>query len=174
MWQSAPPFGELLAGCRRSAVHLEMRDHYDDPDEAPRVAAWKAGHLPNPDDRESWWRPWLDLVSETVTRGVVIRRARIVSEPVSEYTRYLYDGTLTNIAAGEQIRWLSRRNASDIALPGNDFWLFDDRLVRFGHFSGEGAYLGDDVTDEPDVAKLCASAFETVWERATPHNRYKI
>ncbi|MFE2376555.1 DUF6879 family protein [Streptomyces sp. NPDC059398] len=174
MWRNAPPFSELLAGCRESAVHLEMRDHYDDPDEAPRVAAWKAGRRPDPDNRASWWRPWLDMVAETVERGVEIRRSRIVSEPVSEYTRYLYDGTFTNIAAGEQIRWLPRQRASDIALPGNDFWLFDGRLVRFGHFSGEGTYLGDEVTDEPAVAKLCGEAFENVWARATPHEDYRI
>ncbi|MFE4175283.1 DUF6879 family protein [Streptomyces sp. NPDC056909] len=174
MWRTAPPFGELLAGCGRSAVHLEMRDHYDDPDEAPRVAAWKTGYRPDSTDRASWWRPWLDMVAESVARGVELRRARIVSEPVSEYTRYLYDGTFTNIAAGEQIRWLPRREASDIALPGNDFWLFDGRLVRFGYFSGEGTYLGDEVTDEPSVAKLCADAFESVWARATPHEDYKI
>ncbi|MET8938320.1 DUF6879 family protein [Streptomyces rubiginosohelvolus] len=174
MWRSAPPFGELLAGCRKSALHLEMRDHYDDPDEAPRVEAWKAGKRPDPNNRDSWWRPWLDMVSETVGRGVEIRRARIVSEPVSEYTHYLYDGTFTNIAAGEQIRWLPRKKASGIALPGNDFWLFDGRLVRFGYFSGDGAYLGDEVTDDASVAKLCAEAFESVWSKATPHEEYKV
>ncbi|WP_424216324.1 DUF6879 family protein (plasmid) [Streptomyces sp. BI20] len=174
MWQSAPPFSELLAGSRTSALHLEMRDYYDDPDEAPRVAAWEAGYRPNPDDRSTWWRPWLDMVQETVARGVDVRRARIVSEPVSRYTRYLYDGTFANIAAGEGIRWLPRKQASDIALPGNDFWVFDGKLVRFGYFSGEGTYLGDDVTDEPSVAKLCTDAFEAVWERAVPHEEYRI
>ncbi|MFH9111216.1 DUF6879 family protein [Streptomyces albus] len=174
MLRSAPPFGELMAQCQRSAVHLEMRDHYDDPDEAPRVQAWKSGYRPDPADRESWWRPWLDLVAETVARGVEIRRARIVSEPVSEYTRYLYDGTFTNAAAGEKIRWLPRRKASDLALPGNDFWVFDGRVVRFGYFSGDGVYLGDDVTDDPAVAKLCSEAFESVWERAIPHEEYRI
>ncbi len=174
MWRSAPPFAELLAGCQHSALHLEMRDHYDDPDEAPRVAAWKAGHRPDPDDRASWWRPWLDMVAEAVARGVVIRRARIVSEPVSEYTKYLYDGTFTNVAAGEEVRWLPRRNASDLALPGNDFWLFDNRLVRFGYFAGDGAYMGDQVSDEPAVAKLCSDAFQSVWSRATPHAEYRV
>ncbi|WP_406138653.1 DUF6879 family protein [Streptomyces sp. NBC_01089] len=174
MWRNAPPFSELLADCRESAVHLEMRDHYDDPDEAPRVTAWRAGHRPDPGNRASWWRPWLDMVAEAVGRGVAIRRSRIVSEPVSEYTRYLYDGTFTNISAGEQIRWLPRQQASDIALPGNDFWLFDGHLVRFGYFSGEGIYLGDEVTDEPAVAKLCGEAFESVWARATPHEDYRI
>lgn len=174
MPQTAPPFAELLAACRRSAVHLEMRDSYDDPDEAPGVAAWRAGRRPDPAGRASWWRPWLDMVSEATGRGVLIRRARIVSVPVSDYTRYLYDGTLTNIAAGEQVRWLPRRRASDLCLPGNDFWVFDDRLVRFGHFSGDGSYLGDEVDSRSAVVKLCADAFDAVWGRAVPHDRFEI
>ncbi|MFJ1931108.1 DUF6879 family protein [Kitasatospora sp. NPDC088160] len=174
MSPKAPTFVELLDAAQRSAVHLEMRDSYDDPDEAPRVAAWRAGHRHNLADRASWWRPWLDLVSGAVARGVEIRRARIVSEPVSEYTQYLHEGTFANVSAGEQIRWLPRRRASDLALPGNDFWVFDDTVVRFGHFSGAGAYLGDEVTGDPAVAKLCASAFEAVWSRAVPHENYRI
>jgi hypothetical protein len=174
MLRSAPPFAELLASCQRSAVHLEMRDSYDDPDEAPRVAAWKSGFRPDPDNRATWWRPWLDLVAETVNRGVVMRRARVVSEPVSAYTHYLYDGTFANIATGEQVRWLPRRQAWDLTLPGNDFWAFDDRLVRFGYFSGEGTYLGDEVTDDASVVNQCTAAFEAVWDRATPHDMYQI
>ncbi|MDT9700788.1 DUF6879 family protein [Streptomyces sp. P17] len=97
-------FSDLLAACTRSAVHLEMRDCYAVDYEKGPFADWRAGHRRDPVDRTSWWRPWLDLVQETVNRGVVIRRARIVSEPVSEYTRFLYDGTFTNVAAGEAVR----------------------------------------------------------------------
>jgi hypothetical protein len=151
-----------------------MRDAYAvDYEEGP-FAEWRAGHRHNPADRSSWWRPWLDLIQETVGRGVVVRRARIVSEPVSEYTRFLHDGTFTNVAAGEQIRWLPRRQASDIALPGNDFWLIDDRLIRWNHFTGEGASAGGEISEDPTAAKLCAEAFEEVWSRATPHDQYKI
>ena len=69
---------------------------------------------------------------------MTIRRARIVSEPVSEYIRFEYDITFTNVEAGEDVRWLPRRRASDLLLPGNDFWVFDDRLVLWNHFTGEG------------------------------------
>jgi hypothetical protein len=109
-----------------------------------------------------------------VGRGVVVHRARIVSEPVSEYTRFLYDGTFTNVAAGEQVRWLARRRASDIALPGNDFWLIDGRLIRWNHFTGEGSSGGGEISEDPAAVKLCADAFEAVWERAIPHDKYKI
>lgn len=174
MPSSVPTFPELLGAAQNSAVHLETRDAYAVDYETGPFAQWRAGFRHDQTDRASWWRPWLDLIQETVARGVAVRRARIVSEPVSEYTRFLYDGTFTNIAAGEQVRWLPRRRASDIALPGNDFWLIDGRLIRWNHFTGEGASGGGEISEDPAAAKLCADAFETVWERAIPHENYKI
>ncbi|MGJ5826083.1 DUF6879 family protein [Streptomyces ossamyceticus] len=174
MPSSVPTFDELLGAAQRSAVHLEMRDSYAVDYEKGPFAEWRAGFRHDPADRSSWWRPWLDLISETVARGVVVRRARIVSEPVSEYTRFLYDGTFTNVAAGEQVRWLPRRKASDLALPGNDFWLIDDRLIRWNHFTGEGASGGGEISEHPAAVKLCAEAFEAVWARAVPHENYEI
>lgn len=174
MQSNVPTFEELILGCTRSAVHLEMRDSYAVDYEAGPFAAWKSGFRHDPADRASWWRPWLDLMSETVARGVVVRRARIVSEPVSEYIQYEHSGTFTNIAAGEQVRWLPRRRASGIALPGNDFWLFDEQLVRWNHFAGDGSSMGGEISDDPAAAKLCAEAFEAVWTRAIPHDQYPI
>jgi hypothetical protein len=97
-----------------------------------------------------------------------------VSEPVTDYIRYEHAGTVVNLGAGEDVRWLPRRQASTIALPGNDFWLIDGRLVRWNHFTGDGASAPGEITDDPDAARLCADAFEAVWSRATPHDEYKI
>ena len=168
-----PPAREALARARRSAVHLEMRDSYmrDDPD----FIAWQQGARPDPADRASWWRSWLDYVSDATARGVVIRRARIVSEPISDYIRYEYDITFTNIAAGEQVRWLPRRQTKDLALPGVDFWVFDDETVLYHHFTSDGQLAGDgrEYVSDPALVKLCSDAFESVWQRATPHAEYR-
>lgn len=174
MAQSLGSFADLIRSVEHSALHLEMRDVYTVDNEEQPFTDWKNGHRLDPDDRASWWRPWLDLVQEVTAKGVAVRRARIVSEPLSEYSRYLHSFTFTNTAAGEEIRWLPRRNASDLALPGNDFWLFDGRLVQFNVFDGEGRWVHTDETDLPAVAQLCASAFEAVWERATPHEKFTI
>lgn len=166
------PIRRALASTRHSAVHLEMRDSYmlDDP----AFIAWQQGYRDDPDDRASWWRSWLDVVVEATGRGVVMRRARIVSEPISDYIRYEYDGTFTNLAAGEDVRWLPRRQTRDLAIPGVDFWVFDDQLVIFNHFSGDGqrAEPTMEPCDDPAVVALCASAFEAVWQRAIPHAEY--
>ncbi|PJE94491.1 hypothetical protein CUT44_30215 [Streptomyces carminius] len=164
-----PTFDELFAECSQSAVHLEMRDMYT-PDD-PTYLDWKAGVTYDPVER---FRDWHDLIVTTVARGVEVRRARVVSEPVTDFVRHEYETTsVLNIPSGERVRWLSRRLASDLALPGNDFWVFDNRLVRFGHFSGDGTYLGQELVDDPAVVKLCCSAFEAVWERAVDHTDYR-
>lgn len=174
MSQSLTDFSDLIRSVRESAVHLEMRDTYGVENEIEGFAAWKQGHRLDPEDRGSWWRPWLDIVQEVTAKGVVIRRARIVSEPVSDYIAFEHSGTFTNVAAGEQIRWLPRRSASDLALPGNDFWLFDGRLVQFNVFDGVGRWVHTDQTEDPAAVELCASAFEAVWERAIPHEKYAV
>jgi hypothetical protein len=58
-----------------------------------------------------------------------VRRARIVSEPLSDYQRWSYSIAYPMVEAGEDIRWVPRRLVSSVALPGNDYYLFDDQLV---------------------------------------------
>jgi len=101
---------------------------------------------------------------------------RFVSEPVSEYIRYEYDVTFPNVAAGEQVRWLPRPQASSIALPGNDFWLIDDELVQFHFFTGDGQWADPayEISEDPAAVRLCSSAFEAVWEHGIPHERYTV
>lgn len=165
---------EPFRNAQRSAVHLEMRDAYGVATEAAAFAHWRETGERDNDPESPHWKPWTTLIRDMVARGVVVRRARIVSEPVTDYIRYEHSGTFVILSAGEQVRWLPRRLASDIALPGNDFWLFDGALVRFGHFTGDGALAGHEIRTEPAVAQLCGTAFEAVWERAVPHEDYKI
>jgi len=164
------PTHELLGTAVRSAVHLEMRDSYtpDDPD----WRDWREGRRFDPAER---YREWFDLITETIARGVQVRRARIVSEPVTDYIRFEYDVTAgLNIAAGEQVRWLPRRTAADLLVPGSDFWIFDESVVVFNHFDGPGNWIGQDRRDDEELAKRHASAFEAIWTRATPHESYRL
>jgi hypothetical protein len=172
MSHSVPSFGELIAACERSAVHLETRDVYAVDYEAEAFSAWKAGHRLDPADRGSWWNEFLQQIADAVARGVSVRRARVVSEPVTDYMRYEYDITFRNIVAGESVRWRPRRLASDLCVPCNDFWVFDERVVRLHYFSGDGQLLGFELSEDPRIAKVCSSAFEAVWERGIDHADY--
>lgn len=171
---STATFAELLADTHHTAVHLEMRDVYAVGDETDDFENFLRTGVPNLDPARSFWPQWMPLVKDAVARGVVMRRARIVSEPVTDYIRYEHAITPLNLRAGEDVRWLPRRPASDIPLPGHDFWLLDDRLVQFHHFTGTGDWApdGKERTGESAATALCATAFETVWERGIPHEKY--
>jgi hypothetical protein len=164
---TVPPFSELIAATTRTAAHLETRDGYMPED--PAFLNWRAGKLVSAPAGAAWY----DLVREHSARGVEFRRARIVSEPLAAYIRFEYESTPFNVAAGEQIRWLPRHTAPGLLVPLADFWLFDDRLVRFGFFAGDGTFLRHDLCDDPEVFRSCAQVFERVWRRATPRDEYR-
>ena len=168
--QPNPPFPELLRACASSAVHLEMRDTYTPAD--PWFQAWLAGD--QAEFQRQLDRPWLDLISEVSGRGVQVRRARVIYEPVTDYIRFEHATTQSNVAAGEDVRWLPRHLATGLLLPANDYWVFDGQRALFNYFSGPGEFLATRLSDDSVIVKQCAAAFEAVWERAIPHHDYRL
>lgn len=169
-----PPFAELLAQCTTSALHLETRDVYAVDEEDQDLKAWRAGELPTEDDPTSWWGPFHDAIGAAVDRGVSVQRARVISTPATEYIRFEHACTPRNLAAGEDVRWLPRNQALGLVLPAHDFWLFDDRLIRWHHFSGDGAHLRDELDERQAIVKQTVAAFRAVWDRAVPHQEFAI
>jgi len=166
-----PTAYDLLRSAGRSAIHLETRDAYTPSDSD--WLDWQAGNRFDPATREGW-TDWFDLMKAAVGRGVTVRRARIVSEPVSDYIKYEYDVTADyNLAAGEQVRWLPRRQTAGLLVPPTDFWVFDDQVVVWNHFAGDGSWVARENCDDASLARLCMSSFDSVWERAIPHEEYR-
>src|SRR5262249_7028664 len=162
-------FDGLFTSFRREALHLEMRDAYGTAAEIPHLRKWEAGE---PDDT-AWLQPWFDLVQSGVHAGKVFRRARIVSEPISDYQKWVLKDSHLYVEAGEDIRWVPRSRVSAVALPGNDFWLFDDELVVFLVFAASGLVVDRQSTTDRSVVELCRSAFGAVWELSIPNSEYQ-
>ena len=169
----ADGWAKLINSADKTAFHLEMRDQYAVAEEAADVEQWRTGTWTMEADAQSK-AFWLELMRSAHARGVVLRRARIVSPEPGEYIRFEHYGTLNNIDAGEDVRWLWRTEASGLALPGNDFWVIDGKHVLFNHFTGPGGWLGNTTSDDPAVARLCSDAFESVWQLATPHEEFQL
>lgn len=173
MPQNIPSFAELLAATSFTALHVEMHDFYTVDEEAADFSMWQQTGRRDADPTSEYWAPWVAKIRDATARGVAVRRARIVSEPLSDYIRYEHAATDVNTLAGEEVRWLPRTRASDLCLPGNDFWVFDDRVVRFHYFAGDGRWTHDELCDASHVIKMCRDAFEAVWDRAVPHEDYR-
>jgi hypothetical protein len=157
----------------REAVHVEMRDIYSVKSERERFARFLEKGYRDHDAEAEYRQPWITLIQEAVVAGKTFRRVRVISEPVTDYIRYVWAGAGHSVEAGEQIKWLPRRLASSIALPGNDFWLFDDSTVVFTVFTGDGEVFERQLTADPAIVGLCQTAFEAVWSIAVPHGKYR-
>ncbi|GAA1994553.1 hypothetical protein GCM10009754_87360 [Amycolatopsis minnesotensis] len=158
----------MVRNFERKAEHLETRDAYGTAVELPHMARWLAGE---PDDL-AWLDNWCSAVRANVSAGKSIRRAKIVSEPLSDYQRWSHDIEYPIVDAGEEIGWIPRRLVSSIGIPGNDYYLLDDRLVIFLHYAGSGLNVDFVTSSDPVDIQLCRNAFEAVWKLSIPHHDY--
>ncbi|MEV4434474.1 DUF6879 family protein [Streptomyces sp. NPDC049585] len=163
---------KLFESFERDAFHLELRDDYGSPVEDTPYARWQRGE---PDDY-AWLDPWITLMKRVTGEGKTVRRVRVISEPHSQYVRWEHSLTRLNIEAGEDIRWLPRHQVPDplvFPVSGNDWWLYDDRLLAVGHFSEDGRVLGSELIDDPATVAECVKVRDTLWSVAIPHGEYK-
>ena len=161
----------LIAGFRREALHLEMRDVYAAADHG-RFRGWLAGEQPDAEEEAEWWRPWRDMMAHHREAGRVLRRLRVVSEPVTDYIRFEWLDAAELARAGEDVRWLPRQRASGLLLPGNDLWCFDAETVVFTCFSGDGEVRGYELSADARLVGQVVAAFEAAWPAAIPHGEY--
>jgi hypothetical protein len=159
----------LCKGIKRSFVHLETRDAYGTEVESPHMAKWRRGE---PDDL-AWLGWWLDMLRRHRAAGRTCRRARVVSEPLSDYQRWTLSHASVFVEAGEDIRYVGRSRLATVALPGSgDFYVFDDDLVLFLHYAGSGTNTSFETSDDLHTVQSCRQAFETVWNVALPFREY--
>jgi hypothetical protein len=161
-------FTALFPQVEHEALHLEMRDSYGTEAEIPHLAKWGAGE---PDDL-GWLQPWCTQVRDATTAGKRFRRARVVSEPLSDYQRWALSLTAPMVEAGEDIRWVPRARVSELMFPGNDFWLFDGELLVFLVFAGNGLVVDRTARTDPNLIARCRASFEAAWALSIPHHDY--
>lgn len=169
---SGEEFERLLTDFKNEAIHLETRDAYGTEVELPYMAKWAAGE---PDDL-AWLQDWCATLREHTAAGRSVRRARVVSEPLSDYQRWSHSIAHPMVDAGEDIRWVPRHHLTDpghvVMLPGNDFYVFDGQLVVFLTYAGNGLSREMVGSTSPADIAACEDAFTAAWKLAIPHRDY--
>jgi hypothetical protein len=163
-----PEFRRLFRGYRH-AFHLEVRDTYQVTEEDEPFRKFLAGEPDNLD----WLASWLAHVRQATRAGVTVQRARVVTEPLNDYARFLLRAvTPANITAGEDVRYLPMSKAAGIALPNEDCWLFDDARLVLITYREDGRMDGFYLSEDQELTRQYSRACAQVWARAIPYDQY--
>jgi len=163
-----PEFVQFARSYQHTAYRLEVRDSYADPGEADHVRRFLAREQPD----DSWMEDWMGLILRRTLEGQRIGRVRVVSEPWSDYTRFGLNLSRLNVAAGEDIRYLSRDRATDLGLPQYDYWLLDSHKMCILRHDDRDVLLGADVIHDPAVVVEHAHYRDIARHYALPRAEY--
>lgn len=144
---SRDEFSRLFDTFEHTAFRLEVREAYAEPGEREPLRKFLAGE---PDDAR-WHRPWLSYIRKVTGAGCRFTRVRVVSRPLSDYSRFGLAGAIINNSAGEDIRYLERPDAVAAGLPDHDYWLFDSRKLAVMHFADDDRLLGFELVEDPSA-----------------------
>jgi len=151
-----------------SAFRLELRQVYTMPDEEEDLAAFERSELPPP----GYHYGWLDVVADAVKAGKTFRRVRLVTRPLSFYTKWEFTwGYDWNVKVGEDIRILDVTDQPAPELPDHDFWLFDETTVVKLLYREDGTQVGRELVEHPDLDAYLTWR-DTAWEHGVPYTDY--
>ncbi|MEU3984855.1 DUF6879 family protein [Streptomyces sp. NPDC026672] len=154
----------LFREFRHTAWRLETRRGYASDRSGPKWSRWQAGE----DIVAEPANAWRENVAAQTAAGKRFERVRLVDEPATEGQRFLLASAPGNVAAGEDIRNLTRARARELRLPDFDFWLFDSKILARFAFDEEDTTLGVYVTEDPAEVLAACQARDAAWHHAVP------
>lgn len=117
----------------------------------------------------AWLEGWLATIRARAAEGKLVRRVRIVSLPLSDYSRFGLWTAAFNNDAGEDIRYLARQDAQ--GLPTFDYWLFDSRTAARMHFD-DGVATDAELIEDPITLVDLNYQRDAAWHRATTRDDF--
>jgi hypothetical protein len=164
----ADHFGDLFATIERSSWRWECQGHYAVDDD--ELEQWRAGTAQRGDADDLRWRSYVQGLRQ---RGIPFERVRMLTDPLTDYLRWMLETTDWNIESGEDIRWIDQATAADFGMPTYDFYIFDDDRVAIFRFDDAKVLLGVDLIDDADVVEKHQAWRAAVWKHAIPHADYR-
>lgn len=154
-------FGEVLLTAKHTWFRLEMQPAYDVGKEIAESERFAAGKPLNPHEEKPIKDEWLNQVRAWRDAGIRIERVRVHEDPPTDYQRWVRWTAAWNIAAGEVMRYMTRKEAHDVGLlpaAGDaDWYLLDSNRLLKMHFDSDHRIFRVELDDDPaTVVQACA------------------
>lgn len=160
----------LFEEFEHTAWRLESRRGYASDQRMTAYEEFLAGGLPDEDMAD----PYYTARRRQADAGKRFERVRIVDDPPTDGQRFLLYRARFNVAAGEDVRYLYRRDAERLRLPDRDFWLFDSQTVADLHFTDADEIVGVVLSTDPADAVAASHVRDTAWRHALPYAEFSL
>lgn len=160
----------LFKTYRYSARRLEPRDRYNTRYSTEPLRRYLAGELVD----YSFMDRWTGDVRRWSATGKRMSRVRVVTEPLTDDARFLLHVARLNVAAGDEIRYLPRQRAQELALglPDEDYWVFDAATAAVIHFDEEDRPVGHELIDDPAQVVQRLHWFDAAWHHSVSREEF--
>ncbi|MEW2116921.1 DUF6879 family protein [Streptomyces sp. NPDC005474] len=162
-------FDRLFTQFKHTAWRLESRRRYASDEVTDTYAQFTRGE---PVEWDGVDAEWCAERREQTALGKQFERARVVDNPPTAAQLYLLDNARRNSAVGERIFNLWREDADRLALPAEDFWIFDSRLVALLDFDEADNLLNVELITEPAAVLRYVQARDAAMHRAVPYDQF--
>ncbi|MFI0262554.1 DUF6879 family protein [Streptomyces sp. NPDC017056] len=162
-------FDRLFTQFEHTAWRLETRRRYASDEATETYRQFLRGERV---DWEGADTQWCAERREQTALGKRFARVRVIDNPPTQGQLYLLDNARRNSSVGESIFCLRRSQADLLGLPGEDFWIFDSRLVALLVFDRADSLVSVQLITEPadvsryvqlrDAAQHHAVPYETI------------
>lgn len=162
-------FDRLFTQFKYTAWRLESRRRYASDEQTETYAQFLRGEAVNWDGVDA---EWCAERREQTALGKKYQRVRIVDDPPTPGQLYLLDNAKRNSSVGEVIHCLRREDADRLALPDEDFWLFDSRLVARLNIDDDDQLLNVELITEPAEVLRYTQARDAAMHQAVPYEEF--
>lgn len=119
-----------------------------------------------------WMQDWLSMIRAATAAGRHFSRVRVVSLPLTDYSRFGVWCSQFTGGAGEDIRYLVRDQAKSAGLPDYDYWLFDSSVLVRMHFDDADRFLGAEIIDDPAIVVRHCYWRDAAWHYAVRRDEF--
>lgn len=142
---------ELYDGAKRSIFRIELLQSYDWPDEAHRIAEWRATGKVSPSTDVQWQE-----LADQIASGCPNTLLHVIDLPLNDYLRYEFAAyQADNLPAGQDVRIAIRGDHPGLAEIPSEFALFDDTVVWYRYTMETGVKLGWELDEDPAALAAC-------------------
>jgi hypothetical protein len=95
------------------------------------------------EDMSEWW----DFIESKTRTGVVMQRVRLITLPLTNYTKREVNLHKLSAKRGDDIRYIFDTNQIDVH-RFKDFWLIDEKILLSMQYSSSGTYEGFEIVEK--------------------------